>query len=176
MDGSWNLLSETIIKEDSKLRKHANELLTPYESAPHYKGTQARHKILFQDLNFSGQKIPRGSLLILGEYKEPSRISNPNGRTRGRSKLQKTRNFQIWCTAPAPVTNKLKDSPIIYEEKHLFTEQSLKKKQTLSLRSILNNLSPPTALNEITEFWTKTPYSQHQNIRSSSMGASPPPI
>ena len=31
MDGFWNPLSETLIKEDSKLRKHANEILTTHE-------------------------------------------------------------------------------------------------------------------------------------------------
>ena len=59
--------------------------------------------------------------------------------------------------APSPVTNELKNSPIVHEEKHLFTEQSLKKRQTPLRHSTSRIISPPMAPHEIRDLWTKTP-------------------
>ena len=65
---------------------------------------------------------------------------------------------QIRGMAPTPVTNKLKDSPTVHEEKHLFTKQSLKKADSL-------------ASQHFRDFKSDYGSSQHQNFRPSSRGA-----
>lgn len=171
MDGSWNPLSEDVIKQDSKLRKHANELLTTHESL----------HLITEALKLGTKFSSKTSISQVKRYLEGLASFAENTRNRLESpaltavheavlNTQKTRNFQIRGMAPAPVTNELKDSPIIHEEKHLFPEQSLKKADALASQHF-RDFKPAYGSSRNKKFPNKN-YPQHRNFRPSSREAS----
>ena len=122
LDGAWNPLGETAIKEDVKFRNRASDLITTHESL----------HLITEALKLGTKFSFKTSIHQVKRYLEGLSSFAENTRTRLESPAltavhktvqnsQRARNFQIRGIAPAPVTNELKESPIVHGDKHLFS-------------------------------------------------------